>query len=368
MSIYAAVYASYGAGLGLAAGAMWSLLQMWLLEKIVISLTSPDVADKDRLRRVWPAGLAHVGMLGVGALLLFKLPAIWLAAGFTLPFAIIFLKAVSRQLLESNAWKGFVSSKWKPALVLALVVAGLWFLSANTNRANAESATPAATTTETHATETHATEAPAAEHGSDAHATDAHATEGEHAAGEHAEGGHGEAAAGPKKFDTILSILAKAGHGTPWGDFIHHYEIVIFSLFVALALSLISMIAMRNPKMIPGPLQNAVEAVVGEVYKQICDILGPKYGPRYVPFLGSLFIYIFSMNIFGIVPLMESPTSNLNVTLALALTVFVYVQYSAIKESGPLGYLDHLAGSPRTAIEWGLVPLLFPIHVIGELA
>ncbi len=358
VSIYAAVYASYGAGLGLAAGAMWSLLQMWLLEKIVIGLTSPDIAEKDRLRRVWPAGLAHIGMLGVGALLLFKLPPIWLAAGFTLPFAIIFLKAVSRQLLDSNSWKGFVASKWKPALVVALVLAGLWFLSANTNRANAGSATPAATVTETHGSES-----PAAGE----HATEAHATEGEHAAaGEHADAE--EAEAGPKKFDTILSILAKAGHGTSWGKFIHHYEIILFSLFVALILSVLSMVAMRNPQMIPGPMQNAAEALVGEVYKQICDILGPKYGPRYVPFLGSLFIYIFAMNLFGMIPLMESPTSNLNVTLALALTVFVYVQYSAIKESGPLGYLDHLAGSPRTVIDWALVPLLFPIHVIGELA
>ena len=357
VSVYVAVYSGHGAGIGLATGAMWSLLQMWLLEKIVLGLTSPDVADQHRLRRTWPALAAHLGMLGVGALLLFKLPAIWLAAGFTLPFAIIFLKAVSRQLLESNAWKGFISSRWKPALVLALVLGGLWFLSTYTNRANAESSTPAATGT--HASEPQR-EAAASEHA--APAGEAPATAGEHAADGHAE------AAGPKKFDTVLSILAKAGHGTPWGEFIHHYEVLIFSLFVALALSLLAMMAMRSPKMIPGPMQNAAEALVGTVYQQIVDILGPKYGPRYVPFLGSLFIYIFAMNLFGIVPLMEAPTSSLNVTLALALTVFVYVQYSAIKESGPLGYLDHLAGSPRTAIDWALVPLLFPIHVIGELA
>jgi F-type H+-transporting ATPase subunit a len=68
------------------------------------------------------------------------------------------------------------------------------------------------------------------------------------------------------------------------------------------------------------------------------------------------------------VPLMKAPTSNLNVTFALAVTVFVYVQYTAISELGFLGWLDHLAGSPRSPIEWGLVPLAFPIHLIGELA
>jgi len=48
--------------------------------------------------------------------------------------------------------------------------------------------------------------------------------------------------------------------------------------------------------------------------------------------------------------------------------VFVYVQYTAIREHGLFGWLDHMAGSPRSVIEWCLVPLAFPIHVIGELA
>jgi L-alanine-DL-glutamate epimerase-like enolase superfamily enzyme len=52
----------------------------------------------------------------------------------------------------------------------------------------------------------------------------------------------------------------------------------------------------------------------------------------------------------------------------LAITVFVYVQYTAIRENGLFGWLDHMAGTPRSAIEWGLVPLAFPIHLIGELA
>ena len=365
VALYAAVYASYAAGLGFGAGAMWSLMQLWLLEKVVVGLTSPATSERQRMARTWLPGLAHVAMLGVGAVLLFNLPAAWLAAGFTLPFAIILLKTVSRMLLESLAWKRFVSSRWQPALLLAVVVAGLWFLSGQVNRAEAGASQPSGA----HATETHDA------HGSaDAHATtdashsSTDAAHGDaHAAGGHGDG-HGEAAPGPKKFDTFLSILVKAGHGTPWGDFIHKYEAILFSLLVATILSIFAFLATRNPKMVPGPLQNLVEALVSTIYDQIVAILGPKYGPRYVPFLGSLFIYILGMNYFGVFPLMESPTANLNVTLALALTVFVYVQYSAIKEAGPLGYLDHLAGSPRTPVEWALVPLLLPIHVIGELA
>lgn len=98
VALYAAVYASYAAGLGFGAGAMWSLMQLWLLEKVVVGLTSPATSERQRMARTWLPGLAHVAMLGVGAVLLFNLPAAWLAAGFTLPFAIILLKTVSRML------------------------------------------------------------------------------------------------------------------------------------------------------------------------------------------------------------------------------------------------------------------------------
>jgi F-type H+-transporting ATPase subunit a len=65
---------------------------------------------------------------------------------------------------------------------------------------------------------------------------------------------------------------------------------------------------------------------------------------------------------------MDSPTSSLNVTVALALVVFLYAQYIGIKELGVVGYIDHLAGSPRNLTSWLLVPLMLPIHIMGELA
>ena len=176
------------------------------------------------------------------------------------------------------------------------------------------------------------------------------------------------APAGPRRFDTVLSLLVRANEGRSWAQVVHRFEPVIFSMLVALLLVLVVAVAMRRPQLLPGRLQNLVEIAVEKVYQQVVDILGPRYGPRYTPFLGSLFVYILAMNLIGIVPLMESPTSSLNVTFALAITVFLYVQYTAVRELGFLGWLGHLAGSPRSAVEWALVPLTFPIHVIGELA
>jgi F-type H+-transporting ATPase subunit a len=109
-------------------------------------------------------------------------------------------------------------------------------------------------------------------------------------------------------------------------------------------------------------------------------VIGPE-GRRFTPFIGTLFLYIISMNLIGLVPLMKSPTGGvgmdahggallkaLNMTLALSLTVFAYVQVMAFRNLGVGGYLYHLAGEPQGVIGWALVPLMFPIHLMGELA
>ena len=146
------------------------------------------------------------------------------------------------------------------------------------------------------------------------------------------------------------------------------FQNLVMTLFIALMLCVIAMLATRNPQMVPGPLQNGVELVVQTLHDFLVDILGNKYGPRYVPFLGTLFVYILAMNLFGLIPFMDSPTSSLNVTVALALVVFIYSQYIGFRELGVVGWVDHMAGNPRSAIGWALVPLMLPIHLMGELA
>jgi F-type H+-transporting ATPase subunit a len=337
VALFVAVYRSYAAGLGLGAGAAWSLANLWLLEVLVTRLTGPRRAAREAAL----AAGANLALLGVGALLLHWLPALPLVVGFTLPFAVIVLKAVSLVVLDSQGWARLVRSPWRATALVALAALVAWFALGPLRHASAQTGRAAAPAVA-------AAAAPAA--GS-------------------AEGGaHGAAESGPRRFDTILSALVRANESHPWAQLVHRFEPVIFSLIVALLLVLLVAVAMRNPQLVPGPLQNVVELVVEKVYGQIIEILGPRYGPRYTPFLGSLFVYILAMNVIGIVPLMESPTSSLNVTFALAITVFVYVQFTAIRELGFLGWLGHLAGSPRSPIEWALVPLAFPIHVISELA
>ncbi|MDD5681423.1 MAG: F0F1 ATP synthase subunit A [Candidatus Omnitrophica bacterium] len=178
-----------------------------------------------------------------------------------------------------------------------------------------------------------------------------------------------EAAGARHELPNLVSFLADlVGRKTFLGEQIYLWENVLFSLLAVFVISLIVYLAQRKQKMIPERLQNAVELVVGGLDDFVCGILG-KNGRRYTPFIGTLFIYIIFMNLFGIIPFMKSPTSSWSTTLGLALCVFVYVQYTAFKELGFLGYLDHMMGRPRGILAFSVfVPvMMFILHIVSEL-
>ena len=165
----------------------------------------------------------------------------------------------------------------------------------------------------------------------------------------------------------------------PAAEFLTAYENMIFGILVIVVLSSIFYFASKNAKLIPGRLQAACEGVVEWLDGFVCGILGPE-GRHYTPFLGTLFLYIWTMNLIGLVPLMKSNTANSMVlkgpvalpvpttTVALAIIVFVVVQTIGIQKQGIKGYLDHMAGSPRDVFGFVMSPLMFAIHVIGEFA
>jgi F-type H+-transporting ATPase subunit a len=166
----------------------------------------------------------------------------------------------------------------------------------------------------------------------------------------------------------LITFLAEKFKGTTLGDFLVSWENIIFSLLIIFLISVTAYFVARKSKMIPSRLQSAAEMLVGGLDDFITGILGTR-GRKYTPFIGTLFIYIIIMNVFGLIPFMKSPTTNWSTTLALALCVFVYVQYSAFKELGLKGYVDHLMGNPRGILAYTVViPLLmFVIHLMGEL-
>jgi F-type H+-transporting ATPase subunit a len=177
-----------------------------------------------------------------------------------------------------------------------------------------------------------------------------------------------ETNAAQPELQNFVGLLAGKLEGTPFAHFLLLWENVIFSLIIVIIISLLAYFASRKSSMVPGRLQLFMEIVVGGLDDFVCGILGPA-GKKFTPFIGTLFLYILFMNLSGLIPFFKSATSNLSTTVALAICVFLYVQYTAIKENGVLGYMDHLMGNPRGIIAFTVIipVLLFFIHTISEL-
>jgi F-type H+-transporting ATPase subunit a len=187
------------------------------------------------------------------------------------------------------------------------------------------------------------------------------ATGSEHAVDTLAEHGAEAAESGPPELPSLISMLFS--HDSFW----HHWVNVIYGFAVALMFIAVSLIVYRKRQIIPGPLQNFMEILVEGMYNFIYSILG-KDAKKYTPYLGTLFFYILVNNFIGMIPFGHSPSTSVNITASLAIMTFLYAQWAGISRLGPLGYLDHLAGEPRDVISWCLVPLMFPMHIIGEIA
>lgn len=104
--------------------------------------------------------------------------------------------------------------------------------------------------------------------------------------------------------------------------------------------------------------QNMLEVVVTGIREQIRDVSQTKPG-RYLPFIGTLFLFIATANVLAVVPGFEPPTGSLSTTTALALCVLVAVPLYAIAESGVTGYLGKYLRP---------TPLMLPFNVIGEIS
>jgi F-type H+-transporting ATPase subunit a len=103
--------------------------------------------------------------------------------------------------------------------------------------------------------------------------------------------------------------------------------------------------------------QNLLEVLVAGMREQIRQVSQQDPGP-YLPFIGTLFIFISVANLLAIVPGYHPPTDSLSTTAALALCVLVAVPVFGIAQQGLGGYLSHYL-KPTV--------LMLPFHILSEL-
>ncbi len=144
-----------------------------------------------------------------------------------------------------------------------------------------------------------------------------------------------------------------------WGVVVLNATIVNTWIVMAL-LVFVSWLATRKVAvtMAPSRWQNALEAVVAGIRKEIRDISRDR-PERYLPFVGTLFLLIAIANFLSVVPGYNPPTGSLSTTAALAACVFVAVPVFAIAQKGVGGYLKQYVQP---------TPIMLPFNVIGELS
>jgi len=141
----------------------------------------------------------------------------------------------------------------------------------------------------------------------------------------------------------------------------HAFWMMVGSLIVVL---LFAFGANRNPNQpVPhGPRQNILEMLVLFVRNDIAiPNIGKEEGPRYTSYLLSVFFFILTLNLLGLVPWASTATGNLGVTLALALITFVLTQIASVRAAGPGGYLKHMTGGAP----WWIWPIMIPVEILG---
>ncbi|MGE3277904.1 MAG: F0F1 ATP synthase subunit A [Vicinamibacterales bacterium] len=157
----------------------------------------------------------------------------------------------------------------------------------------------------------------------------------------------------------INALFAPLGLHVP--DYIV-FCFLIVGIIAAIGLAIRSQLSVDNP----GKLQIILEDVVGFFVDQLENTIGHGKGVKYLPICGGIFVFILFGNLMGQVPGLGAPTSNINVPLGCALTVWIYYHIEGVKAQGLGSYLKHFAAPPGIPV--ALAPIMLPIEIISHLS
>merc|ERR1711998_794831 len=150
------------------------------------------------------------------------------------------------------------------------------------------------------------------------------------------------------------------------GDIALHGQVFIVSWFVITILLILSYLGTQNTERIPQEWQNFMESVIEFTQDIAKNQLGESFYRPWVPFISTLFLFIFGCNWSGaLIPWkvlelpegeLAAPTNDINTTVALALLVSVFYFYGGLRKKG-LGYFKRYLEP---------TPILLPINILED--
>ncbi len=176
-------------------------------------------------------------------------------------------------------------------------------------------------------------------------------------------------------YESLRENLATyLGRRWTWQVFqVTHFEIdhILGGLLVLLVLTLFAFRYAMSVRMasdrgaVPPPrlcLRNLMETFGDVVFGFMEEPMGAKNARKFLPLIGSLFLFILFCNLLSLIPGFLPPTATLKTNLALALLVFVLTHVLGVAEHG-LKYFKHFMGPL-----WWLAPLMIPLEIISHIA
>ena len=167
------------------------------------------------------------------------------------------------------------------------------------------------------------------------------------------------------------TALAAGGHEAfSWFQLLplHVPQYVLSAIMIAVLLVAVSVFTFAGKKpadlVIPEPgftLRNLFELIMSFLVNLAEDIIGHK-AKQYVPLLATCFIFILFMNLLGLIPGFVPPTDKMNITVGLAVVIFLSTHYYGVKEHG-IAYFKHFLGPV-----WWMAPIMLPIEIVSHLA
>jgi F-type H+-transporting ATPase subunit a len=157
----------------------------------------------------------------------------------------------------------------------------------------------------------------------------------------------------------LLGLFGLHAHDAarPWANFV--------TMQLLVALIIVVLFAILRPRLSadkPGKLQHTFELVYQFLHGQTEEQVG-HHGHKYMPFFGTIFLFVLFSNLIGVVPGFESPTMIPSVPAGCAAAAFIYYNVVGIQALGVGKYLAHFAGPMPL-----LAPLMVPIEIVSHLA
>jgi len=141
-------------------------------------------------------------------------------------------------------------------------------------------------------------------------------------------------------------------------------------ILTAIIVLLVAKMATKSLRAVPTGSQNVMEAFLGGVIAMGKDVIGEEHARKYLPLIATIGLFVLVNNLIGIIPGFESPTSNINVTLTLALIVFVYYNFEGVKKQGAFTYVKNFVhlGEMNLAAKIPMMILMYPIEIVSHLS